>query len=65
MQESEKKTKMSNQKYSGEVNLDHPVIDEHPDGIVKMDFHDLPPILLKCPCVISPDDHAPPEQDNQ
>jgi len=56
---------MSNQKYSGEVNLDHPVIDEHPDGIVKMDFHDLPPILLKCPCVISPDDHAPPEQDNQ
>ncbi|MBQ9556511.1 MAG: hypothetical protein IJV05_09835 [Muribaculaceae bacterium] len=30
------------QKYSGEVNLDHPVIDERPYGIY-LYFHDLPP----------------------
>lgn len=38
--------KMEKQQYSGEVNLDHPVIDKRPDGIY-MYFHDLPPILLK------------------
>lgn len=40
---------MSIQKYSGEVNLDNPVIDERPDGTVRMYFHDLPPLLLKYP----------------
>ena len=28
---------------------DHPVIDERPDGTVRMYFHDLPPLLLKDP----------------
>ena len=57
---------MSNQKYSGEVNLDHPVIDQHEDGI-GLYFHDLPPILLKCPYIIPPDedDAPPPDEDNQ
>ena len=56
---------MSNQKYSGEVNLDHPVIDKRPDGTVKMYFHDLPPILLKCPYTSTPeeDDDDPPDED--
>ena len=40
--------KMKKLKYSGEVNLDHPVIDERPDGTC-LYFHDLPPILLKDP----------------
>jgi len=31
------------------------VIDERPDGY----FHDLPPILLKCPYVITPDQDNP------
>jgi len=43
---------MSNQKYSGVVNLDHP------DGTY-LYFHDLPPILLKCPYVIVPDQDTP------
>ena len=37
---------MENQKYSGEVNLDHPVIDKRPDGTA-LYFHNLPPVLLK------------------
>jgi len=52
---------MSNQKYSGEVNLDHPVIDKRPDGTVRMYFHELPPILLKDPIILSPEDLDPPE----
>ena len=51
---------MSNQKYSGEVNLDHPVIDQHEDGTY-MYFHDLPPVLLKCPIRYPP----PPDDENQ
>lgn len=46
---------MSNQKYSGEVNLDHPVIDKRPDGTVWMHFHQLPPILLH-PRIIIPNE---------
>ena len=59
----EKKKKMENQKYSGEVNLDHAVIDRQDDGTVRMYFHDLPPILLKCPIIITPeeDDVDPPD----
>jgi len=57
---------MENQKYSGQVNLDHPVIDEQDDGTVKIYFHDLPPILLKCPYIIPPqEDDAPPDEDSQ
>ena len=52
---------MSNQKYSGEVNLDHPVIDKRPDGTVRMYFHELPPILLKDPIILSEQDLNPPE----
>lgn len=56
---------MENLKYSGEVNLDHPVIDEREDGIY-MYFHELPPILLKCPYIITPeDDDDPTPDDNQ
>ncbi len=33
---------------------DHPVIDEQDDGNVRMYFHDLPPLLLKCPYIITP-----------
>ena len=39
---------MSNQKYSGEVNLDHPAIDERVDGIY-LYFHDLPPSYSRTP----------------
>jgi len=56
--ERKKGEKMSNQKYSGEANLDHPVIDDRPDGTY-LYFHDLPPILLKCPYVIVPDQDTP------
>ena len=52
---------MENLKYSGEVNLDHPVIDEREDGIY-MYFHELPPILLKCPYIITPEDDDPPDE---
>ena len=52
---------MSIQKYSGEVNLDHPVIDERPDGTVRMYFHELPPILLHPRIILSPEDLDPPE----
>ena len=52
---------MSYQKYSGEVNLDHPVIEECPDGTVRMYFHELPPILLKDPIILSEQDLNPPE----
>jgi len=55
---------MSNQKYSDEVNLDHPVTDEQDDDTC-LHFHELPPILHKCPYIISPDNDAPPDQDNQ
>lgn len=54
---------MEKQKYSGEVNLDHPVIDEREDGIY-MYFHDLPPILYDDPIHISDDDLCP-DEDNQ
>ena len=53
---------MSNQKYSGEVNLDHPVIDKRPDGTIRMYFHNLPPILLKNPIRYPP---PPPDDENQ
>ena len=46
---------MSNQKYSGEVNLDHPVIDKRPDGYY-MYFHDLPPILLHHRIILDDED---------
>lgn len=54
--------KMENQKYSGEVNLDHPVIDEQDDGIY-LYFHDLPPILLKNPIILPDEDDAPHDED--
>jgi len=40
----EKIEKTENQKYSGEVNLDHPVIDEQEDGTC-LCFHGLPPLF--------------------
>ena len=55
---------MSNQKYSGEVNLDHPVIDEQEDGIY-MYFHDLPPILLKNPIRYPMPDEDDEDDENQ
>jgi len=54
---------MSIEKYSGQVDLDHPVIDKRPDGTIRMYFHDLPPILLKCPYIISPEDDDDPTPD--
>ena len=44
------------------TNLDHPVIDEREDG-TRIHFHDLPPILLKCPYIITPEDDAPPNKE--
>ena len=52
---------MSYQKYSGEVNLDNPVIDERPDGTVRMYFHELPPILLHPRIILDDED----EEENQ
>jgi hypothetical protein len=46
---------MENQKYSGEVNLDHPVIDDRDDGIY-LYFTPLPPILLHNPIRFPPPD---------
>ena len=46
---------MSNQKYSGEVNLDHPVIDKRPDGTY-LYFHPLPPSPPKLQIIFPPDD---------
>ena len=54
---------MKKQKYSGEVNLDHPVIDKRPDGIY-MYWTELPPyppkLKIICP---PPDDDDPPDED--
>ena len=49
---------MSYQKNSGEVNLDHPVIDEQQDGI-RLYFHPLPPLLLKCPYILPKEEDDP------
>ena len=46
---------MSIEKYSGQVDLDHPVIDKRPDGYY-MYFHDLPQVLLHNPIHLSPED---------
>ena len=54
--------KMENQKYSGEVNLDHPVIDEQDDGIY-LYFTPLPPILLHDPIILPDEDDAPHDED--
>ena len=40
---------------------DHPVIDERPDGTVRMYFHDLPPLLLKDPIRYPP----PPDDEDK
>lgn len=43
------------EKHSGQVDLDHPVIDKRPDGYY-MYFHDLPQVLLHNPIHLSPED---------
>lgn len=53
---------MSNQKYSGEVNLDHPVIDKRPDGTY-LYFHPLPPSPPKLQIIFPPDDDPDPDDD--
>lgn len=40
------------------TNIDHPVIDEQEDG-TRLHFHDLPPLLLKCPYILPAEDPPP------
>ena len=50
----EKTKKMENQKYSGEVNIDHPIIEETEQGDI-IHISELPRVLIK-----NKPDHGPP-----
>ena len=46
------------------IQIHPPVIDEREDGTY-LYFHELPPILLKCPYIIPPEEEDPDDEDDQ